>query len=94
MIIWNFFILGFIFIAIFFKPNWLIMAIVGFMVTIGLNLGTYHKYHREIRIPKKLLRFIIISNIPTLPLFLGSNIWLDRTWIISYLFLRISSAVM
>jgi hypothetical protein len=34
MIIWNFFILGFIFIAIFFKPNWLIMAIVGFMVRI------------------------------------------------------------
>ncbi|MFP4367569.1 MAG: hypothetical protein ACLFQA_10785 [Bacteroidales bacterium] len=82
LIIWNFLVLAYILIAILIKSNWIESAIIAFMVTIGLNLGTYHKYHREIELPKKYLIFIVVSNIFSLFLFLGSSIWLDQIWII------------
>jgi lipopolysaccharide export LptBFGC system permease protein LptF len=51
------------------------------MVTIGLNLGTYHRYHREFKIPNNLVILIVITNIFSLLFFLGSSIWLDRIWV-------------
>jgi hypothetical protein len=68
-------------VAIFFKPYWINSAMIGFMVTLGLNLGTYHKYYHEFKIPKKLMVLIIVSNMLSFLFFLGSNILLDRVWV-------------
>ena len=81
LVVWNSLVLAFIFLVVVYKSNWTNSAIIAFMVTIGLNLGTYHKYHREFKIPNKLIMLIVISNIFSLLFFLGSTIWLDRVWV-------------